>query len=84
MEGMNSFEKNARMVCRMKSVDVTRVMPSRYAASVATVDLPVPVAPPTSTMIGKSSSCSSRKRRKRRTASEPSASPRTSTASSST
>ena len=40
---MNSFEKNARIVCRMKSVDVTRVIPSRCAASVASVDLPVPV-----------------------------------------
>ena len=45
---MNSFEKNVRIVCRMKSVDVTRVIPSRCAASVAIVDLPVPVAPPTS------------------------------------
>ena len=33
---MNSCEKNARIVWRTKSVDVTRVMPSRYAASVAT------------------------------------------------
>ena len=47
---MNSSEKNARIVCRTKSVDVTRVIPSRYAASVATVDLPVPVAPPTRTI----------------------------------
>jgi hypothetical protein len=53
---MNSWEKNARIVCRMKSVDVTRVMPSRYAISVATVDFPVPVAPPTRIMIGRSSS----------------------------
>ena len=37
---MNSCEKNARIVWRTKSVDVTRVMPSRYATSVATVDLP--------------------------------------------
>ena len=44
MDGMNSRAKNARIVCRMKSVDVTRVIPSRYAASVATVDFPVPVA----------------------------------------
>ena len=28
-DGMNSREKNARIVCRMKSVEVTRVMPSR-------------------------------------------------------
>ncbi len=54
---MNSFEKNARIVCRMKSVDVTRVIPSRWAVSVATVDLPVPVAPPTSSRIGVSSDC---------------------------
>ena len=56
---MNSCEKKARIVCRMKSVEVTRVIPRRYAISVATVDLPVPVAPPTKTMIGRSSSRSS-------------------------
>ena len=39
--------------------DVTRVTPRRYAISVATVDLPVPVASPMSTMIGRSSSSSS-------------------------
>jgi hypothetical protein len=39
----------------MKSVEVTRVIPSRCATSVATVDLPVPVAPPTSSRIGRSS-----------------------------
>jgi hypothetical protein len=60
MEGMNSSEKNARIVCRMKSVDVTRVMPSRYAISVAIRDFPVPVAPPTSTTIGRSRAWSSR------------------------
>ena len=43
---MNSGEKNARIVWRMKSVDATRVMPSRCATSAATVDLPVPVEPP--------------------------------------
>ena len=53
---MNSSEKNARIVWRTKSVDVTRVIPSRCATSVATVDLPVPVAPPTSTTSGTSSS----------------------------
>jgi hypothetical protein len=53
---MNSFEKNARIVWRMESVVVTRVIPSRYADSVATVDLPVPVAPPTSRTIARSSS----------------------------
>ena len=37
---MNAGEKNARIVCRMKSVDVTRVIPSRWAASVAIVDFP--------------------------------------------
>ena len=35
---MKSFEKNARIVWRTKSVDVTRVIPSLYAISVATVD----------------------------------------------
>ncbi len=51
---MNSSEKKARIVWRTKSVDVTRVIPSRQAASVATVDLPVPVAPPISTISGDS------------------------------
>src|SRR5256885_1340050 len=60
---MNSCEKKARIVCLTKSVEVTRVIPSRYAASVATVDLPVPVAPPTRTITGRSRSCSSRRRR---------------------
>ena len=73
---MNSCEKNARIVCRMKSVDVTRVIPSRYAISVATVDLPVPVAPPTRMTIGRSSSRSSWYRRSCRSASRPSTSPR--------
>src|SRR5919108_653406 len=59
---MNSTEKNARIVWRMKSVDVTRVIPSRYAISVATVDLPVPVAPPIRRMIGRASCCSGRGR----------------------
>ena len=49
---MNSLEKKARIVCRMKSVEVTRVMPRRWAASVASVDLPVPVEPPTRRTIG--------------------------------
>jgi hypothetical protein len=53
---MNFRDRNARIVCRTKSVDVTRVIPSRYATSVATVDLPVPVAPPIRRMIGRSSS----------------------------
>ena len=44
----------------MKSVEVTRVIPSRWAASVATVDLPVPVAPPTSSRIGRSSAAQRR------------------------
>ena len=56
---MNSGEKNARIVWRMKSVEVTRVIPSRCATSVATVDLPVPVAPPISSTIGTSSDCRS-------------------------
>ncbi len=56
---MKSLEKKARIVWRMKSVDVTRVIPKRYASSVATVDFPVPVAPPMKTMIGRSSSRSS-------------------------
>jgi hypothetical protein len=29
MDGMNSREKNARIVCRTKSVDVTLLIPSR-------------------------------------------------------
>ena len=56
---MNSGLKKARSVWRTKSVDVTRVTPSRYATSVATVDLPVPVAPPMRTMIGRSRSARS-------------------------
>ena len=52
---MNSGEKKARIVCRMKSVEATRVMPSRCATSAATVDFPVPVEPPISTTIGTSS-----------------------------
>ena len=62
---MNSREKNARIVCRMKSVEVTRVMPSRCAVSVASVDFPVPVAPPTSRKTGSSSCCSACRRRRR-------------------
>ena len=49
---MNFCEKKARIVWRTKSVEVTRVMPSRCATSVATVDLPVPVAPPTRSTMG--------------------------------
>src|SRR5919201_294678 len=63
---MKSFEKKARIVWRTKSVEVTRVTPRRYATSVATVDFPVPVAPPTSRMIGRSRSDSRRYRRRRR------------------
>ena len=63
---MKSREKNARIVWRMKSVEVTRVMPSRCAASVASVDLPVPVAPPTSRTIGSSRCWSACRRRRRR------------------
>ena len=79
---MNAGEKNARIVCRMKSVDVTRVIPSRWAVSVAIVDLPVPVAPPTRRMIGMSSWRSAWSRRRRRIVRLPSASPSTSEASS--
>ena len=79
---MNSGEKKARIVWRMKSVDVTRVIPSRCAASVAIVDLPVPVAPPMSRMTGTSSWCSAWSRRSRRIVRPPSSSPRTSAASS--
>ena len=63
---MNSREKNARIVWRMKSVEVTRVIPSRWAASVASVDLPVPVAPPTRRRTGSSRCCSACSRRSRR------------------
>ena len=80
---MNSAEKNARIVWRTKSVDVTRVMPRRCADSVATVDLPVPVAPPTSRITGRSSSRSAANCRSRRIVPAPSASPSTATASSS-
>ncbi len=69
---MNSSEKKARIVCRMKSVDVTRVMPRRCATSAATVDLPVPVDPPISTINGTSSACRSASRRSRSTARSPS------------
>ena len=51
----------------MKSVDVTRVIPSRCATSVAIVDLPVPVAPPTSSSSGSSSRWRASSRRSRRT-----------------
>ena len=80
---MNSGEKNARIVWRMKSVDATRVMPSRWATSAATVDLPVPVEPPISRTIGTSSDCRSASRRSRPTARSASSSPSTSRASSS-
>ncbi len=66
----------------MKSVDVTRVIPSRCAASVASVDFPVPVAPPTSSTTGESSCCSACSRRSRRIVRLASGSPSTSTASS--
>ena len=72
---MNSREKNARIVWRMKSVEATRVMPSRWATSAATVDLPVPVEPPISTMIGTSSVCRSASRCSCATARSPSSSP---------
>jgi hypothetical protein len=49
---MNASEKNARIVWRTKSVDVTRVIPSRCATSVVIVDFPVPVAPPTRMISG--------------------------------
>ena len=81
--GSSSSLKNARIVWRMKSVDVTRVMPSRCAASVATIDLPVPVAPPTSRTIGTSSERSAASRRSREMTTAPAASPRTSAAVSS-
>ncbi len=53
---MNASEKNARIVWRTKSVDVTRLIPSRWATSVVIVDFPVPVAPPTSRTSGDSTS----------------------------
>ena len=40
------------MTSRMESVDEIRVMPSRWATSVAIVDLPTPVVPPIRTMSG--------------------------------
>ena len=42
MEGMNFREKKARIVWRTMSVDVTRVIPSRWATSVASGRLPGP------------------------------------------
>ena len=57
---MNSSEKNARIVWRITSVDVTRVIPRRCATSVATLDLPLPVPPPIITTIGRSSRLNSR------------------------
>ena len=56
-------------------------MPSRWAASVAIVDLPVPVAPPTSSTIGTSRCWSACSRRSRRIVRVPSVSPSSSTAS---
>ena len=53
--GMKSWEKNARTTWRSWSVAITRVMPSRPASCVATVDLPTPVTPPSSTSSGRSS-----------------------------
>ena len=75
--------KYARIVWRMKSVDVTRVIPSRWAVSVATVDLPVPVAPPTSRTIGRSRDWSDGEPAQVRDDARPSGSPSTSAATSS-
>ena len=50
------------MTSRMESVETIRVMPSRWATSVAMVDLPTPVVPPMSTMSGLSSLARSAKR----------------------
>ena len=80
---MNWREKKARMVCRTMSVDVTRVIPILCATSVATDDFPVPVAPPTRSTSGRSSSRSACQRRTGlRTASSPSCSPTTAAATS--
>ena len=48
-EGRNSCEKNARTTWRTWSVAITCANPSRPASCVATVDLPTPVTPPSST-----------------------------------
>ena len=77
-EGISEGGKYARIVWRMKSVEVTRVIPSRWAVSVATVDLPVPVAPPTSRTIGRSRACNDASPRKCETTRRPSGSPSTS------
>ena len=53
-DGRNSCEKNARTTCRTWSVAITCVIPSRPASWVATVDLPTPVTPPSSTSSGRS------------------------------
>ena len=50
--GISSWETAARSTSRMASVEITRVMPSRAASCVATVDLPTPVAPPRRMMSG--------------------------------
>ena len=42
------------MTWRTTSVEVMRLMPRRYASSVASVLLPVPVAPPMITITGRS------------------------------
>ena len=56
------------------------MIPSRCAASVASVDLPVPVAPPTSRTTGSSRCCSACRRRRRRIVRPASGSPSTSAA----
>ncbi len=51
---MASGVKNARSTWRITSVAITRVMPSRWASIVASVDLPTPAAPPIITISGRS------------------------------
>ena len=65
---MASGVKKARSTWRITSVAITRVMPSRAASIVASVDLPTPVVPPIITTSGRSRRSSRRQARKRRTA----------------
>ena len=52
--GISSSVNIDRMTSRMASVGMMRVIPSRPASWVATVDFPTPVAPPMRMMRGRS------------------------------
>ena len=70
--GIASWVKKARSTWRITSVAITRLIPSRPASMVASVDLPTPVVPPIRTTSGRSSRPSRVQARKRRTAVSPS------------